>query len=261
MRRKSNGFIGRLFIGLPCLLFVSLIFIGQRGPLFSAPRTAAAEQKSPPIAKPSPFDYSLLLNQLKARNIGPANMGGRVVDLAIPENNPSVIYAAVGPSGLWKSEDAGITWLPSFHRETTVAVGAVAVSPSHPDIVWVGTGEATARNSVAPGDGVYQSEDGGRSWRKMGLEETRFISRIVIDPTNPDIVYVAAQGHLWGPNEERGVYKTTDGGKTWKKVLYINPDTGIADLALDPSNSKVLYAAAWDHRRLCLLYTSPSPRD
>jgi len=256
MRRKSYGFMGRLFLGLFCFLFISLIFVGQSGPLFSAQKPTAPVPKSSPQTKPSPFDYSLILNQLRARNIGPANMGGRVVELAVPENNPSVIYAAVGPSGLWKSADAGITWLPSFDRETTVAVGAVAVSSSHPDIVWVGTGEATARNSVAPGDGVYKSEDGGRSWQKMGLESTRFISRIVIDPANPDIVYVAAQGHLWGPNEERGVYKTTDGGKNWRKVLYINPDTGIADLAMDPSNSKVLYAAAWDHRRLPYYFRS-----
>ncbi len=140
-----------------------------------------------------------MVKQLKVRNIGPANMGGRTVDFAVPENNTSVIYAAVGPSGLWKSEDSGVNWAPSFHKEATVSVGAVAVSQSHTDIVWVGSGEATARNSVAPGDGVYKSEDAGKTWKNMGLAETRFISRIVIDPVNPDIVYVAAQGHLWGP--------------------------------------------------------------
>ncbi|MGQ9471831.1 MAG: VPS10 domain-containing protein [Candidatus Aminicenantales bacterium] len=219
-------------------------------PYFLQAQTKASQAKVPP------FDYELILRQMKLRNIGPANMGGRVVDIAVPENIPSTIYAAVGPSGLWKSEDAGFTWLPTFEKETTVSVGAVAVSKSHPDIVWVGTGEYTARNSVAPGDGVYKSEDSGKTWKKMGLEETRFTSRIVIDPVNPDVVYVATQGHLWGPNEERGVYKTIDGGKSWKKVLYINPDTGIADLAIDPSNSKILYAAAWEHRRLPYYFRS-----
>lgn len=162
-------------------------------------------QTKPSQAKVPAFDYSFILRQMKLRNIGPANMGGRVVDIAVPENIPSTIYAAVGPSGLWKSEDAGFTWFPCFEKETTVSVGAVAVSKSHPNIVWVGTGEFTSRNSVAPGDGVYKSEDGGKTWKKMGLEETRFISCIVIDPMNPDVVYVAAQRHLWGPNEERGV--------------------------------------------------------
>jgi photosystem II stability/assembly factor-like uncharacterized protein len=132
----------------------------------------------------------------------------------------------------------------------------VAVSQSHPDIVWVGTGEATARNSVAPGDGVYKSEDAGRTWKRMGLEKTLFVSRIVIDPADPDTVYVAAQGHLWGPNEDRGVYKTSDGGKSWAKTLYVNSTTGAADLAPDPSNSKILYAAMWDHLRQPYVFRS-----
>jgi photosystem II stability/assembly factor-like uncharacterized protein len=185
---------------------------------------AASAQSKAPQAKPAApavetLDPGLILKTLILRNIGPGNMGGRTVDFAAPEGSSTILYAAVGPSGVWKTEDAGVTWTPSFHQETSVAVGAVAVSPSHPDIVWVGTGEATARNSVAPGDGVYKSEDAGKTWKNMGLAETRFISRIAIDPVNPDIVYVAAQGHLWGPNEERGVYRTQDGGKTWKKVL------------------------------------------
>jgi len=230
------------------LIFFLSLFQGNFG--FSAQE---ATRQAP---KAQVFDYTLILKQFKIRNIGPANMGGRTVDFAVPDIDTSIIYAAVGPSGLWKSEDSGITWVPSFDREATVSVGAVAVSQSNPDIVWVGTGEATARNSVAPGDGVYKSEDGGKTWKKMGLEETRFISRIIVDPTNPDIVYVAAQGHLWGPNEERGVYKTLDGGRTWEKILYINPDTGIADLAIDFSNNKILYAAAWDHRRLPYYFRS-----
>jgi photosystem II stability/assembly factor-like uncharacterized protein len=228
------------------LLMIALLAV----PLVAAvPGQAQAKRAGGQAAKPEAFDYAAVVKQLKVRNIGPANMGGRTVDFAVPENKPSTIYAAVGPSGLWKTEDAGHNWAPSFHKETTVSVGAVAVSASHPDIVWVGTGEATARNSVAPGDGVYKSEDAGKTWKNMGLAATRFISRIVIDPANPDIVHVAAQGHLWGPNEERGVYRTTDGGKTWKKVLSVNPETGACDLAIDPSNSKILYAGMWEYRR------------
>ncbi len=228
-------------------------------PLLAAAPGHAQAKRTAPAAKAETFDHATVIKQLKIRNIGPANMGGRTVDFAVPDSNVSVIYAAVGPSGLWKSEDAGLNWAPSFHKEATVAVGAVAVSASHPDIVWVGTGEATARNSVAPGDGVYKSEDAGRTWKNMGLAETRFISRIVIDPADPDIVHVAAQGHLWGPNEERGVYRTIDGGKTWKKVLYVNPETGACDLAIDPSNSKVLYAGMWEHRRWPYYFRSGGP--
>ncbi len=194
-------------------------------------------------------NYVSLLDALKFRNIGPAIMGGRVVDFAVVESNTSIIYAAIGPSGVWKSENNGITWFPVFDRETSVAVGAVAVSQSNPDIVWVGSGEATARNSVGIGDGAYKSEDGGRTWKNMGLENTRHISRIIIDRTNPDVVYVGALGHEWGPNEERGLFKTIDGGETWEKVLYVDENTGIADLAGDPSNNKIVYAAMWDFRR------------
>jgi photosystem II stability/assembly factor-like uncharacterized protein len=230
---------------------LGLVLLGLAAfPLLAAgPVPAQARKAAAPAAKTAAFDYAAVVKQLKVRNIGPANMGGRTVDFAVPESDVSTIYAAVGPSGLWKTEDAGLNWAPSFDREATVSVGAVAVSQSHPDIVWVGTGEATARNSVAPGDGVYKSEDAGRTWKNMGLAETRFVSRIVIDPADPDLVFVAAQGHLWGPNEERGIYRTTDGGKTWTKVLYVNPETGACDLAMDPSNSKVLYAGLWEHRR------------
>ncbi len=216
----------------------------------------AAPQAKPPAQKPGApavrteeFDYAAVLKTFRLRNIGAANMGGRTVDFAVPLANTSVIYAAVGPSGLWKSENAGTTWSPSFVNEGSVSVGAVAVAQSAPDIVWVGSGEATARNSVAIGDGVYKSEDAGRTWKAMGLTETRFIARICIDPANPDVVFVASQGHLWGPNEERGVYKTTDGGKTWKKVLYLDKDTGCSDMAMDPSNPKILYAGMWKYRR------------
>jgi photosystem II stability/assembly factor-like uncharacterized protein len=200
-----------------------------------------------------------LVEKLTWRNIGPAIMGGRTVDIEAVEKQPWIIYAAIGPSGVWKSENNGVTWAPVFYKEATVSVGDVTVSPSNPDVVWVGTGEHTSRNSVTIGDGVYKSLDAGKTWQNMGLKDTRQISRIVINPGDPNIVYVAATGHLWGPNPERGVFKTTDGGQTWSKVLYINETTGIADLAMDPQDPQVLYAAAWEFRRWPYYFSSGGP--
>ncbi|MFQ6108604.1 MAG: WD40/YVTN/BNR-like repeat-containing protein [Candidatus Aminicenantales bacterium] len=197
-----------------------------------------------------------LYKKLTWRCVGPAVMGGRTVDVEAVESKPWIIYAAIGPSGVWKSSNNGITWKPAFEKEKTVSVGDIAISPSHPDIIWVGTGEATCRNSVTIGDGVYKSVDGGKSWKNMGLEETRHISRIIINPGDPNIVYVAAMGHLWGPNKERGVYKTIDGGKTWTKVLCIDENTGFADLAMDHEDTLTLYAAAYEHRRLPYYFSS-----
>jgi len=200
-----------------------------------------------------------LYEKLKWRSIGPAVMGGRTVDIDVVEKEPWIIYAAIGPSGVWKSVNNGITWKPVFFKENTVSVGDIAIAQSHPDIVWVGTGEATSRNSITIGDGVYKSTNGGKNWENMGLKDTRHISRIVINPGDPNITYVAAMGHLWGPNKERGIYKTINGGKTWKKVLYINENTGFADLAIDPSDSLILYAAAYEHRRLPYYFSSGGP--
>jgi photosystem II stability/assembly factor-like uncharacterized protein len=231
-------------------VIVAFLTLGLVLGLTASPQAKPPAQKQGvPAVKAEEFDYAAILKTFRLRNIGPGNMSGRTVDFAVPLANTSVIYAAVGPSGLWKSENAGTTWIPSFVNEGSVSVGAAAVAQSAPDIVWIGSGEATARNSVAPGDGVYKSEDAGRTWKNMGLAETRFIARIAIDPTNPDIVFAASQGHLWGPNEERGVYKTTDGGKTWKKVLYVDKDTGCSDMVMDPSNPKILYAGMWKYRR------------
>ncbi len=190
------------------------------------------------------------------RSIGPALMGGRTVDIEAVEKQPWIIYAAIGPSGVWKSENAGTTWQPVFFKENTVSVGDIAIAQSSPNIVWAGTGEATCRNSVTIGDGVYKSTDSGKTWTNMGLKDTRHISRILVNRGDPNIVYVAAMGHLWGPNPDRGVYKTIDGGKTWTKVLYIDENTGISDLAMDYGDSQVIYAGAYEHRRLPWIYTS-----
>jgi photosystem II stability/assembly factor-like uncharacterized protein len=176
-------------------------------------------------------------------------MGGRVVDLAIVESRPATLYVATASGGLWKTTNHGATWTPVFEREATVSLGTVAVAQSNADIVWVGTGEANPRNSVSWGDGVYKSLNGGKTWQHMGLDDTQHIGRIVIHPTNPDIVYVAALGHVWGPNEERGVYKTRDGGKSWQRVKFLDADTGFVDLVMDLGDPETLYAAAFRVRR------------
>ncbi len=189
------------------------------------------------------------LKQLKPRSIGPANMSGRIPALAVYERDPRIIYLASAAGGLWKSTNNGTTWKPVFECARTVALGAVAVAARDPNLVWIGTGEANARNSVSWGDGVYKSSDGGATWKNMGLQETRHIGRIVIHPTNPDIVFVAALGKLWGPNPERGIFKTTDAGRTWQCVKFLDEDTGFVDLAMDPQDPEILYGAAYQVRR------------
>jgi photosystem II stability/assembly factor-like uncharacterized protein len=192
---------------------------------------------------------SELVSSLRPRCIGPGNMGGRICDIAVVEKRPATIYLAAATGGVWKTTNHGSTWTPIFDNQPHISIGAVAVSQSNPDVVWVGTGEANARNSVSWGDGVYKSTDGGKTWKHMGLGDTQHIGRVAIHPTNPDIVYVAALGHLWGPNKERGLFKTTDGGKTWELSKYINEDTGFIDVAIDPQEPDIIYAAAYQVRR------------
>ncbi|HRI43103.1 MAG TPA: hypothetical protein PLL78_02695 [Fimbriimonadaceae bacterium] len=198
-------------------------------------------------------------DNIRARQLGPTTMGGRITDLAVYEKEPRIFYVASASGGLWKTTNGGLTMTCVFERENSISLGACAVGQKDPNLVWVGTGEATSRNSVAWGDGVYKSTDGGKNWEHMGLTATRHISKVIIDPTNPDVVYVAAMGELWGYNEDRGVYKTTDGGKTWAKVLYVDDKTGIADLRMDPKNPKVLMAAAWQKLRKAYDFTSGGP--
>lgn len=189
------------------------------------------------------------LSALRPRPIGPANMSGRIAAVAVYEKAPRIQYVGSAGGGVWKTVNAGLTWTPVFDRAGTPSIGAVAVFPTNPDLVWVGTGEANARNSVSWGDGVYKSRDGGKTWQHLGLKETQHIGRIVLHPTDPQIAYVAALGRLWGSNRERGVFKTSDGGKTWQHVLAINEHTGVVDLDLDPGQPDTLYAAAYRVRR------------
>ncbi|MFB0905284.1 MAG: hypothetical protein QMB11_12980 [Nonlabens sp.] len=190
-----------------------------------------------------------LVKNLEPRNIGPGGMSGRVTSIDVVHKNPEIIYAGTASGGLWNSQNAGITWQPIFEKEATASVGAVAVQQSNPSVIWVGTGEGNPRNSLNGGAGIYKSLDAGRNWKLMGLEKTRNIHRVIIDPTNPDVVYAAAIGSPWGVHPERGVFKTTDGGKSWKKILYTNDTSGAADLVMDPQNPNKLIAAMWEHKR------------
>ena len=192
---------------------------------------------------------SRLLKELHPRNIGPGGMSGRITSIDVVTKNPDIMYVGTASGGLWKSNSGGVTWIPIFDNQVTASVGAVAIQQSNPDVIWVGTGEGNPRNSLNGGYGIYKSLDGGKSWHSMGLEKTRHIHRIIIDPTNPNTVYVGAIGSPWGEHPERGVYKTIDGGKTWNKILFVNNKTGVADMIMDPSNPNKLIAALWEHKR------------
>jgi photosystem II stability/assembly factor-like uncharacterized protein len=186
---------------------------------------------------------------LKWRSIGPAAMGGRIVAFAVNEADPTNYWVATASGGLLKTTNNGTTFQHQFDKEATVSIGDVQVARSNPNIVWVGTGENNPRNSVSYGDGVYKSTDGGKTWKNMGLQKTFQIGRIAIHPTNPDIVYVGALGRLYGPSPDRGLYKTTDGGKTWNRVLFVDDKTGVIDLRMDPSNPEALLVGMWERRR------------
>ncbi|HEY0513512.1 MAG TPA: hypothetical protein VGH73_16500 [Thermoanaerobaculia bacterium] len=211
-----------------------------------------------PAAARAAIDPGLLAG-MSARSIGPAGMSGRVTSIAAVESNPNLVYIGAASGGVWKSMNGGLSWTPVFDDQPVASIGAVAVDPSNPDVVWVGTGEGNPRNSASVGDGIYRSPDGGRTWVHLGLEKTERIDRIVVHPTNPDVVWVAALGQEWGENPERGIFKTTDGGKTWNRVLYVNPRTGAADLAIDPRNPDKLYAAMWQFRRWPWYFKSGGP--
>lgn len=199
------------------------------------------------------------LKGMKARNIGPGGMSGRITTIDAVVSNPSIIYAGSASGGVWKSTSGGINWEPIFDKESVLSIGALAVQQDNPSVIWVGTGEGNPRNSLNGGYGIYKSLDGGKNWKLSGLEKTRHIHRIIIDPKNPNTVYVAAIGSPWGEHPERGVYKTTDGGQTWDKVLYVNEKTGCADLVMDPKNPNKLIASMWEHRRWPWTFKSGGP--
>ncbi len=210
-----------------------------------------------------PADTSALssatFSGLKFRSIGPAFMSGRIADIAIHPQKPATWYVAVGSGGVWKTVNAGTTWTPVFDSQPSYSTGCITIDPQNPNVIWAGTGENVGGRHVAYGDGVYRSDDGGQSWKNMGLKESHHISRIIIHPENSDIVWVAAQGPLWNKGGERGLYKTTDGGKTWSRVLGDDQWTGLTDVVIDPRNPDLLYAATWQRHRNVAAYMGGGP--
>jgi photosystem II stability/assembly factor-like uncharacterized protein len=186
---------------------------------------------------------------LKFRSLGPAAASGRVMAIAVNPKDKFEYYVGVASGGVWKTVNDGTTWTPVFEKEASYSIGWVALDPNDPAVVWVGTGESNSQRSVAYGDGIYRSDDGGKDWQNLGLKKSAHIGRVVVDPRDSKVVYVAAEGPLWGPGGDRGLYKTTDGGKNWKAALTISENTGVVDVALDPSNPDVIYAAAYQRRR------------
>jgi photosystem II stability/assembly factor-like uncharacterized protein len=200
-----------------------------------------------------------LLAPFRFRGIGPASMSGRIDDIAISETDPNIIYVGFAVNGVWKSENNGTTFEPIFDTYSTTSIGDIAIHPRNPNIVYVGTGEANNRQTSTFGDGMYKTTDGGKTFQHIGLRETQTIARIVIDPRNPEVLYVASPGHLFGPSPDRGIYKSSDGGKTWSKVKFIDENTGFTDLAMDPSNSSILYAASYQRRRTTCCFNGGGP--
>src|SRR5262249_21809315 len=204
-------------------------------------------------------NHEAVLKNLKFRNIGPAIMGGRVDDFAVVESDPRVIYVGLAAGGIFKTVNAGVTWEPIFDAQPNPSIGDIALAPSNPAILYAGTGEPNNRQSSSWGAGVYKSMDAGRNWTFVGLQDTHHIGRIVVHPSDPNIVYVAALGDLWGPNKERGVYKSTDGGANWTQALFVNEDTGVSDIVIDPQSPNIVYAAAYQRRRTVFGYNGGGP--
>ncbi len=198
---------------------------------------------------------SATFGAINARQIGPASMSGRITAIDAVNNEPRIMYVGSAGGGIWKSVNGGAVFKSVFDKYCQ-SIGAIAIDQSKPDVIWAGTGESNMRNSVAIGDGLYKSEDAGESWKKVGLEKSEHISKIVIDPKNSNIVYVSVPGELWGDSEDRGLYKTVDGGNTWSKILYIDEKTGCADIVMDPNNANVLYASMWQFRRTAYSFNS-----
>lgn len=243
---KSKNYI--LLIFLMVSYFIQIGFSqdnnNRKGPTSSADRMKAWDQHVK-------LKNESIFKDLKWRAVGPKQQGGRIEAVAAPPGNHGTIYVGPGSGNIWKTENNGLTWKPVFENESTFTIGDIAISSSDPDITWVGTGETQPRHSgySYAGTGAFKSTNAGKTWQNMGLHDTHHIGKVVIDPRNPDVVYVAAIGHFWSLNEERGVFKTEDGGKSWEKVLYISDKTGAVDLVMDPSDNRILYAAAWQLKK------------
>ena len=240
------------------LLLFSFTALGQEPPAGPqpSPRPVASPSGSPsptPEASPSPTPRDPMstptFNGLRMRSIGPAFTSGRVIGFAVDPKNPAKYFVGVASGGVWKTVNSGTTWTPVFDNEGSYSIGAITLDPKNPLVVWVGTGENNSQRSVSYGNGLYKSEDGGRTWRNVGLRTSEHIGRIAIDPKDSNVVYVAAQGPLWGPGGERGLFKTADGGKTWKNILNISENTGVTDVVIDQNDPNTIYCASYQRRR------------
>lgn len=222
-------------------------------------KAAKKEVKNEPKNEKSSLLKTETFAGMKFRSVGPAIASGRIADFAVDPASPKTYYVAVASGGVWKTVNAGITYEPVFDSQGSYSIGCVELDPSNSNVVWVGTGENNNQRSVAYGDGIYKSMDGGKSWKNMGLKNSEHIGMIAIDPNNSDIVYVAAYGPVWSAGGDRGIYKTTDGGKTWNRILFVSENTGFNEVHLDPRNSNVIYAAAHQRRRQVFAYVNGGP--
>jgi photosystem II stability/assembly factor-like uncharacterized protein len=236
-----------LFIAF--LLCVPLLSIAAQKQSKKSKKEEAKTTEAAEAKKPADKMSTATFAGLALRPIGPALISGRVVAIAVDPNDRAHYYVGAASGGVWETENDGGTWTPVFDHEGSYSIGAIAIDPENPSVIWVGTGEGNSQRSVAYGDGVYRSDDGGASWKNMGLKDSQHIGKIVIDPKDSNTVYVAAQGPLWNSGGDRGLYKTTDGGKTWTDALSISKYTGVADVAMDPTDPDVLYASAWQRER------------
>ena len=241
------------------LSFIAALILTEFNQTFSQKKSTSSQKNDSSKSQKADAFQSSLFSGIKFRSIGPALVSGRIVDLAVNPNNNSEYYVASANGGVWKTTNAGVTYTPVFDNEGSCSIGCVAIDPTNTNVVWVGSGENNNQRVVGYGDGVYKSEDGGKSWKNVGLKSSEHIGKIAIDPNNTDIVYVAAYGPLWSDGGERGIYKTTDGGKTWKQILNVSEHTGFNEVMIDPRNSNVLYAAAHQRQRKVFTYVGGGP--
>src|SRR5947207_375727 len=257
--RRSVRELGGLAAALGLLIPVTMA-LGALAAQAEKPSAATLQNPSPtpsamptpsPSPTPTPINWSSdpMLKRFVWRGIGPASMGGRIDDIAGVDSNPYIYYVGSATGGVWKTTNNGTTFTPIFDTYSTASIGDIAIAPSNPDIVWVGTGEANNRQSSSFGDGIYKSTDAGKTFARMGLLDSQSIARIVIDPKDPNVDYVAVLGHLFGPNKEHGLYKTTDSGKTWNNQKFQDEHPAFIELAIDPVDNKTLYAASYQRRR------------
>src|SRR4051812_9650513 len=219
--------------------------------------SAFAADPSPTPAPPGTIDEKLFRG-MQWRQVGPFR-GGRALAIEGVPNEPNTYYFGAVAGGVWKTTDAGANWTPLFDKEAISSIGAIAVAPSDHNVVYAGTGEAAVRGNISYGTGVFKSVDAGKTWKNIGLKDTRHIGALIVDPKNPDVVLVAALGHIFGPSQERGIFRTTDGGKTWARVLWKDQDTGGIDIVFDPQNSNVVFASLWQARRQPWYFSSGGP--